>query len=87
MTMGRAVVASRVGDLPAAVADGETGLLVEPGDANALAGALERVLADAGEAERMGAAGRVRAASTCSWEAVAERVEAALAGLVSERGS
>jgi glycosyltransferase involved in cell wall biosynthesis len=85
MTMGRAVVASRVGDLPAAVADGETGLLVEPGDATALAGALEQVLADAGQAERMGAAGRARAASTSSWEAVAERVEAALTELLLER--
>jgi glycosyltransferase involved in cell wall biosynthesis len=85
MTMGRAVVASRVGDLPAAVADGETGLLVEPGDATALAAALERVLADAGEAERMGAAGRARAASTLSWEAVAEQVETALAALLAER--
>lgn len=85
MTMGRAVVASRVGDLPAAVADGETGLLVEPGDATALAGALEQVLADAERAERMGAAGRARAASTSSWEAVAERVEAALAELLLER--
>jgi glycosyltransferase involved in cell wall biosynthesis len=85
MTMGRAVVASRVGDLPAAVADGGTGLLVEPGDATALAGALEQVLADARQAERMGAAGRARAASTSSWEAVAERVEAALAELLLER--
>jgi glycosyltransferase involved in cell wall biosynthesis len=86
MTMGRAVVASRVGDLGGAVADGETGLLVEPGDPVALSSALERVLADGDEATRMGAAGRARAQSACSWEAAAEGAEAALLDLLDGRG-
>jgi D-inositol-3-phosphate glycosyltransferase len=85
MTMGRAVVASDVGDLGAAVEDGETGLLVEPGDPRALSDALERLLADAGEAARMGAAGRARADAASSWEAAAGAAEAALAALVGER--
>jgi glycosyltransferase involved in cell wall biosynthesis len=78
MTMARPVVASDVGDLSAAVSDGETGLLVPPGDAAALAEALERLLADPGTAQRMGEAGRQRALSDSSWEAVAEQFDAAV---------
>ncbi len=78
MTMGRAVIASDVGDLGAAVRDGESGLLVPKGDAPALADALERVLTDAALAERMGAEGRRRVMSVSSWATVAELVEAAL---------
>jgi glycosyltransferase involved in cell wall biosynthesis len=78
MTMGRAVVASRVGDLPASVVHEETGLLVPPEDPEALAAALERVLADPGLAVRLGAEGRRRVLSANAWEAVAETVESAL---------
>ena len=54
---GRAVVGSRVGGIPDVVSDGETGLLVPPDDAGALAEALIRVLADRALAERLGSAG------------------------------
>ncbi len=57
MAAGRAVVATRVGGVPDAVADGETGLLVASGDANGLVSALEAARADAAA---MGAAGRRR---------------------------
>jgi glycosyltransferase involved in cell wall biosynthesis len=40
---GRAVVTTRVGGLPEAVREGETGLLVDPGDVAGLAAALERI--------------------------------------------
>src|SRR6185437_15604815 len=43
MAHGRPVVASRVGGLRDLVADGETGILVEPGDVPALRAALERL--------------------------------------------
>jgi glycosyltransferase involved in cell wall biosynthesis len=56
---GRGVVASRVGGIPDIVADGETGLLVPPGDAAALADALVRVLSEGALAERLGASARV----------------------------
>jgi glycogen synthase len=55
---GRGVVASRVGGIPDVARDGETGLLVPPGDAGALAGALVRVLSDRDLAERLGPAAR-----------------------------
>lgn len=78
MTMGRPLVTSDVGDLPAAVGHGEAGLVVPAGDVDALADALERVLAEPALAQRLGAAGRRRAQSASSWETVAERVEDAL---------
>jgi glycosyltransferase involved in cell wall biosynthesis len=60
MAAGLPVVASAVGGVPEIVADGDTGLLVPPGDAAALAAALERLLADAALRRRLGAAGRER---------------------------
>lgn len=51
---GRALVGSRVGGIPDVVADGETGVLVAPGDASALADALVRVLSDRELAAHLG---------------------------------
>lgn len=78
MTMRRAIVATDIGDLPSAVADGETGLIVPARDARALAAALERVVGDAGLAERLGAAGYARVLDGSGWPAVAAQVEAGL---------
>jgi colanic acid/amylovoran biosynthesis glycosyltransferase len=52
------VVATRLSGIPEVVIPEETGLLVEPGDVEGLAGALERLLADRALAARLGAAGR-----------------------------
>jgi glycogen(starch) synthase len=56
---GRAVVGSRVGGIPDLVTDRETGLLVPPGDAAALAAALVEILGQPALATRLGAAARV----------------------------
>jgi glycosyltransferase involved in cell wall biosynthesis len=56
----RPVVGSAVGGIPDVVADGETGVLVPPGDRRTLADALTRVLSDGGLAERLGTEGRRR---------------------------
>lgn len=61
MAAGLPVVASRVGGVPELVSDGETGVLVEPGNARELAAALKRVVADPALRQRLGAAGRARA--------------------------
>jgi glycosyltransferase involved in cell wall biosynthesis len=51
---GRGVVGSRVGGIPDLVEDGVNGLLVEPGDVEALAEALARVFSDRPLADRLG---------------------------------
>jgi len=48
-----------VGGIPDIVVEGETGLLVPPGDAAVLANALVQVLSERTLAERLGAAARV----------------------------
>lgn len=55
--MARPVVASRLGGMAELVDDGRTGLLVPPGDADALGDAMARVLGDPALARRMGEAG------------------------------
>jgi len=54
----RGVVGARVGGIPDLVEDGVNGVLVDPGNAEALADALVRVLSDRKLAERLGSAGR-----------------------------
>jgi glycosyltransferase involved in cell wall biosynthesis len=60
MAACRPVVASRLGGIPEVVEDGRTGLLVDPGDAAALAAALQELAADAERRRRMGEEGRRR---------------------------
>jgi glycosyltransferase involved in cell wall biosynthesis len=55
------VVATRVSAVPEIVVDGETGLLADPGDADAVAAALASLLADAERRRALGSAGRERA--------------------------
>jgi glycosyltransferase involved in cell wall biosynthesis len=74
---GRPVVAARVGGLAEAVVDGETGLLVPPGDAAALRAALEQLLGNAELRARMGAAARSDAERRFSPEAAATATIAA----------
>ena len=61
MFAGLAVVATPVGGIPEMVLDGETGILVPPGDDVAIADAIERVLGDDELRIRMGQAARTRA--------------------------
>jgi len=71
------VVASAISGIPLAVRDGETGYLVPEQDAGALVDALGRLLADPRRARAMGEAGRRRALTELSWDAVAARYRAA----------
>jgi glycosyltransferase involved in cell wall biosynthesis len=58
LLMERPTIGTRVGGIPESVRHEETGLLVPPADPSALAAAIERLLANRGEAHRFGAAGR-----------------------------
>jgi glycosyltransferase involved in cell wall biosynthesis len=60
MAASRPVIASRIGGLTDLVADGETGLVVAPGDALALRGAMARLLNEGGLRATMGQAARRR---------------------------
>jgi glycosyltransferase involved in cell wall biosynthesis len=75
MAAGKAVIASRRGGLTDQVVDGETGLLVEPGDIGALASAMETLIHQERTRERMGGAGRVRLAEHFRDDVVIDRVE------------
>lgn len=70
-----AVVAARSGGLAEQVIDGETGIVVQPGDNNALAGALARILSDKALARRMGQSGLRRAMAEFSVDRFIDRFE------------
>lgn len=72
MAAGVPVIASRVGGVPEAVADGTTGILVPPGDARALADAVTRLAADPARARRLGSAGAARVRARFTMTAMAE---------------
>jgi glycosyltransferase involved in cell wall biosynthesis len=74
MLQARPVVATPVGGTAELVVDGETGVLVPPGDAGALAHALSDLLADPARARRMGDAGRARVLAEFSEAAMSKRV-------------
>ena len=73
---GRPVIATSVGGLPAAVRDGEDGLLCEPDDPAALARAIETM---AREHTRLAAGVRARADES-SFQCYSDLLDAALAG-------
>ncbi|MBU4231665.1 MAG: glycosyltransferase family 4 protein [Proteobacteria bacterium] len=58
MAAGKPVIATAVGGTPEVVTEGDNGLLIPPRDAGALAGALERLLADPALAQHLGANAR-----------------------------
>jgi glycosyltransferase involved in cell wall biosynthesis len=72
MAAGKALAASRVGGIPEMVEDGESGLLVPPEDAGALAAAIRRLAADP-DLRRHLEAGAERRAQDFTWRAIAAR--------------
>lgn len=56
MSKGKAIIGTNIGGTPEMIVDGETGLLVPPGDASALATAMQRLIADPAGCTAMGAA-------------------------------
>ena len=84
MALGKPVVATAVGGVPEVVADGQTGILVQPGDPAGLAAAVVEVLSDPARAEEMGERGRQRAAAHFDIGEMLERTKAVYADLVRE---
>jgi glycosyltransferase involved in cell wall biosynthesis len=74
MAAGTPVVASRVGQLAELIEHGVNGLLCPPGDAGALAAALEELKEDPGLGERLSGEARATVLRGHTWEAVAEHL-------------
>jgi glycosyltransferase involved in cell wall biosynthesis len=89
MAFGKPVVAARASAVPEVVVDGETGLLVDPNDAEALARALAVLLSDPTRRRALGEEGRRRVERFRAdrvAEAFLRGVQAALSGLPGPHG-
>ena len=76
MSLGKVVVASRIGGLPEIVVDGETGLLFEPGSSAELAACITRLAADPSLGARLGRAAKELHQDTYCVSHMAQRIEA-----------
>jgi len=84
--MGIPVVASRIGGVPEAVADGITGLLVQPGDVHAIAAAVIRLIDNPGLRATMSNEGPRFVARHFDWATNASLVEAMYVSLLNGNG-
>ena len=80
MMAGLAVVATDVGDTACAIEHGRTGLIVQPGDGEAIAYALRLLLTDHEVRHRLGAAARDQALTHHSLAPMADRIASAFHG-------
>jgi glycosyltransferase involved in cell wall biosynthesis len=85
MAAGLPVVATTVGGLPEVVSQGETGYLVPPGDAGALAAALDKVLAVPERCVALGQAGRARVERNFSFAAMVRAHERVFQSLLAAK--
>lgn len=76
VALGCPVVASRISGNLAVIEAGVSGLLVEPGDVEGLAAAIQSVVTDPASAERLGQAARERTAATFGIEPLVRRYHA-----------
>jgi L-malate glycosyltransferase len=76
MACARPIVATRAGGIPEIVEDGVSGVLVPPRDHNAMAGAIVRMLKDAGLRRRMGDAGLGRVTARFTVDRMVEQTAA-----------
>jgi glycogen(starch) synthase len=84
MWAGLPIVASRTGGIPDVIEDGVNGLLVPPGEPEALARAIDRVLADRALAYRLSEGAQQRA-KDYDWEVLAGRVLQVYLGVTAGR--
>jgi glycosyltransferase involved in cell wall biosynthesis len=86
MAAGLPIVATAVGGVPEVVVDDATGLLVPPGDPNALAEAITRLLRDPDLRRTMGQAGRARVVQHFSIDETVRLTEELYTTLLEEKG-
>lgn len=75
MAAGRAIVASRAGQIGEVIKDGQNGLLVEPGNVPQLAAAILKLLRDPALRQVLGRRARQQAQEQHSWQQYVRRVE------------
>jgi glycosyltransferase involved in cell wall biosynthesis len=86
MACGLPTIATEYPGVRAVIDDGETGLVVKPGDPEAVAAAIRRLIeAGAAGRARMGAAGREKAERLWSWPRLLDRMEGAYAEAIAAR--
>jgi len=85
MASGKPVIASRAGGIPEAIVEGETGLLVPPGDVPALEKAIEALAGSPELAKKMGEAGRKKAGSEFGIEKMISKTEGVYERLTGNR--
>jgi len=86
MASGLPVIASNVGGVLEAVDDGRTGMLVPPGDAAALAQAINTVIARPAFAARLGRAARAEVEHRYSFDRMVAAFDRLYASLLAQRG-
>ncbi len=79
MAMAKPILATRVGDIPAILAD--TGYLVDPDSPSQIATAIQSIFADPAAAARKGVSARARAVEHYSIEAMSKRLASLIANL------
>ncbi|HNB50460.1 MAG TPA: glycosyltransferase family 4 protein [Anaerolineales bacterium] len=75
MSAGKAIVASRAGQIAEVIQDGVNGVLVEPGNVDDLARTMLRLLKNPEERHRLGATARQQAVESHSWEQYVRKLE------------
>jgi glycosyltransferase involved in cell wall biosynthesis len=74
MAMGKPLVATNIGGIPQIVDDGETGVLVPPGDPKRLAEGIISLLSDDTRRQIMGVNARKKVEAAFSWDVIAEKI-------------
>ena len=86
MALSKPVIGTNIGGTPEMIADGETGILVPPKDADALAKAIAELADDPARRAQMGAAGKERADALFTLRRMTDRNEALYYEILKGRG-
>ena len=85
MAAGKAIVATRTGQVAEVLTDGYNGLLVEPGDLHGFANAIVKLLKDPIERARLGQNARQQAVERHSWQHYIKRLEEIYADVLAQK--
>ena len=85
MALSRPIVASKTGGVPEVIQHGENGLLVEPGNPEAIAEAIETLIRQVANADQLGRNGRIRVTQNFTANIMAEKTADLYRRLVGSR--